>query len=276
MSCVYLSQSQIVADRPSASASAVTVPEGGVQIESGFAYGEFNKYLKTKEYALPMGLIRYGLISDLELRFAYNITKQSISDFENPRSFESFQFGFKKSVLKEEGLIPDLAFLSHYQLNNVKMGEFTKTDINGSELSEPHLEHTFDIRIAFAYSLPIDFAFGGNLGVIVWEETTLDKPVNSRGVVMSGADTFTRYFDLYQWTANLEYTALDNLAFYSELFGDFKSDEARTDLNVGVKFLATQNMQLDAFYVKVLSLPDSEIMNDDYYQIGFGFSYLWN
>ena len=274
MSCVYLSQAQIVTDRPDATESAVTVPEGRVQIESGSAYEEYGDITGNSRIGIPMGLLRYGFNEDFEIRFASDFQLFSNPVFEKSITYLPIQLGFKFSLFKENGIVPDLAFLSHY---SIEYSDLIGT-YSFSEKTEPKLEfekagnyldQSFDIRIAFAYTLPFNLSFGGNLGTVVWT-----KPDDENKDIMMKTDA--RYFDLYQWTANLEYSALDNLAFYSELFGDFNSDEARTDLNVGIKFLATQNMQLDAFYIKVLSLPDSEIMNDDYYQFGFGFSYLWN
>jgi Putative MetA-pathway of phenol degradation len=268
MSCVYLSQSQIVADRPSASASAVTVPEGGIQIESGFAYGQYKQDFHpiTKTINLPSTLIRYGMSDIFEFRVAFDFQIDSYDDF------IPVSLGMKYSIAKENGWIPDMAILSHFNIDYKYKRIYVVLDKSFNEIGQfedDFLDNSIDVRMAFAYSLPMDFAFGGNFGAILWRNLDDDRKL------LENSDA--RYFDLYEWTANLEYSAFDNLAFYSELFGDFNSDEARTNLNIGVKFLATQNMQLDAFYIKVLSLPESEKWKYlDYWQFGFGFSYLWD
>jgi hypothetical protein len=107
----------IQTDRPSAQTeNASTLYKNGFQIEYGSILSFTDE--KLNEIAIPNALYRYGLLDNLELRFANElISNKKFNEFK----ITPLQFGVKGQLLKKEK--SQLAILSMITLNSLRSDE---------------------------------------------------------------------------------------------------------------------------------------------------------
>ena len=71
------SQRALITDRPDATEAPSVVPAGFLQVETGGFYESFNENNVTFERnVFNTTLLRYGILSNLELRVGWNIEEQ--------------------------------------------------------------------------------------------------------------------------------------------------------------------------------------------------------
>lgn len=158
----------IITDRPDQTESAVTVPKGLIQIEIGGTYEKeriqspkliiLPKLIKT--ISAPSILVRWGILKDLELRFASEyITENTRNDVttistldEDASGIAPITLGTKIQLFTEKGSRPDAAFLFHLNIPFKKNDPFQPEYIGA------------DFRVAIAHSLSERFSLSYNLG----------------------------------------------------------------------------------------------------------------
>ncbi|MDP3582727.1 MAG: transporter, partial [Ignavibacteria bacterium] len=101
---------ELITDRPDVTESAVAVPVGSFQVESGFSFQqqkftEFGVTIENRSISLFSTLFRYGVLPNLEFRFGgeYLSNKASIDQFTSPvHGANDLMIGSKFALRKEE------------------------------------------------------------------------------------------------------------------------------------------------------------------------------
>jgi len=221
---------ELIGDRPDQTESAFVLPKGYVQFEDGFVYE--NETYNIQNISYSSFLLRYGLIENMELRFGTEYTKvKGIGD--NVVGLTPFFAGAKIHVNKEEGWIPQIAFLGH--INIAESGySYFKQDYHSAQMVLT-FNHTINELWSFGYSIGVTFPSNVNYAV--------------------GTYTFVSGFSISE-----------KMGAFIEAYGDFtKYRYADNKINGGVTYLVHHNIQLDI--AGGFGLSDYSPKN--YWSIGF-------
>lgn len=197
----------IVTDRPDQTESAVTVPQKTFQIETGLFYEWDNDDdMESSAFNYNNTLLRYGLLSRFEFRLGFGFTaiENKINDIEEEEleasedgedaTYSDVKVGLKWNVLKGDGPIPTLAFLTHVVLPR-----------NMSEKESGNTLQT--MRLAGSWTLSNVFSFGFNLGTIIdWEEED-HTPFYTASLGASITDWMGAFVEFYGYTPVSEYAS---------------------------------------------------------------------
>lgn len=245
----------IVTDRPDFTESAVTVPWGHAQLETGYTFSyDSGDGERNMDHTYPESLLRVGLVEDVELRIGWigwshssrmyrerdeeNNRRLKITDYENGAT--DMSLGFKFHFLDQKEWVPDLGLIIDA---SIPVGAKNKT----SGDVDPGM------KLLWAYDLGHDFALSGNVNLAV---PTSD---NHRFVQTSSSISLAK-----GWT--------DKIGTYVEYFGFYPNDRHQNDAhyaNGGMTYLVTDNFQIDLR--AGLGLNDEA---DDFFT-GIGFSFRW-
>lgn len=141
-------QEAIELDRPDQTETSSIVPQNFLQIETGYVYEKINN--TENSHFFPSILTRYGITNNTELRL---ITEYSFNKFGTltENKLQPLVVGFKTSMIKAKGIIPQISFLGHLEL-------FSENDL-GEKKMVPSFKLLFDNDLAEGLSL------GYNLGM---------------------------------------------------------------------------------------------------------------
>ena len=148
----------LVTDRPDQTESALVVPAWRLQIETGAAKewvsSESDSYDENSRFGTT--LLRYGLFDFMEFRLGSDLLNHQSklpagaarSDF----GTSPIGAGFKFSVAKENGLVPNIALITSWQIPNTGNKAF----------SSDKWQHSY--VFSFAHTLSDNWGLGYNLG----------------------------------------------------------------------------------------------------------------
>ena len=148
----------LVTDRPDQTESSSVVPQWRLQIETG-AMREWeetgsNEYENNTSYGST--LLRFGVLKFLELRLGTDmLNHRSKLPTGAPRDefgMSPIGFGFKAALMYEDGLRPEMAFITGWQVPNTGRESF----------ASDKWQHSY--IIAISYTLSERWGFGYNLG----------------------------------------------------------------------------------------------------------------
>ena len=100
--------SQITTDRPDQTESAVVLPTGQIQIESGISIEDSQSNINT--------LFRIGIIEGIEIRLNSNYLINDELSFMKKSSFSDFEVGAKFKIFNKTSNNIKVAFLSHLSI----------------------------------------------------------------------------------------------------------------------------------------------------------------
>jgi len=232
---------ELITDRPDQTESSSVVPVRTLQVESGFVteFMETDRF-KYREYAYNSTLLRYGLLDNAEIRIGLEyLGEKTISktgdSLTTHHGFGPLYAGFKLQIIREKGLLPEMAFLAGLGLPFIAGKDFKPS-------------HSYaDMRFSFSHTLSRLFSLGYNLGV-EW---------NGEFAVPS-----------YYYSAVLGIGITPRLGFFAEIFRLLPEDgNASHTLDGGFTFLLTPVLQLDISG----GLGLNETASDNF--AGCGFSY---
>jgi hypothetical protein len=227
----------MVTDRPGNGNAAVVVPRSRLQLEASanFLHQDLGGS-SLRQLSFPT-LIRYGVLSGLELRLGSGLAGIDATEGSDDRfSLTDTSVGAKYGLLTGSGSRPDAAIMLDVFLPSGQ-GGFTGDAV------------VPDARAAFGWSLPKSFGLLVNLGVDV-PEVAGDRVARLGYVV------------------NLGYTpaslAGGKLSVFAELYGRLGLDDANehaAQLDVGAAYLVAPRWQLDVFSQHALTdaAPDLQI-----------------
>lgn len=208
----------ISTDRPDLTESANVIPHKSIQFEAGIFYEKNTQEgLTTKNYSYPSVLLRYGLLSNLELRMEIENVKNIIDSIGTSSSKNTFSFatiGAKVNVREEDGLIPAVGFIFSLSIPSLTT-ENVETDYVGTS-----------INLAMQNSLTDKLSSGLNLGAI-WAGSTPEPT--------------------FFYTFTLGYEISELFSGFAEVFG-FMPEKSISNhvFDFGISFLAMTNLALDA------------------------------
>jgi len=228
----------LVTDRPSFSASVVTVPPGRFQLESGYA---FSREEATVGSDVGEILARIGLISRWELRLAINSYSFSKDTSGTQSGFEDVYVGTKIEITHASSsfnlLRPGLALLAGTSIPTGNRG------FSGEGVWP-------ELGLILGWNLPRSFSVLSNLIV--------------ESVLIDG-----ERFGQFSGSLLVNWAFAERWGVYLEYFG-FASEGARglegSFLNSGFTLLASDDLQFDARAGIGPADPDVN------YFIGFGFA----
>ncbi len=216
-----LAEPALVTDRPDQTESAVVVPQGRVQLETGWTFSrEDESGQRTETHEAAGTLVRVGLAERVELRvgWAGYISADmdfggAMTDADGPGDTE---LGAKIHLHEERGRAPELALLAAVSLPT-----------GGDDFSSDEFDPSF--RISASHELSERLAIGYNAGAAWTSES---------GTTLSN----------YQYTAALGIGVTDKLGAFVELFGDVPASAPGRPANSfdgGLTYLLRHNLQAD-------------------------------
>lgn len=215
ISCLSYAQSteELITDRPDFTESAIVVPTGALQIESGFEYTD-EAYQGGHSQSYPKTLIRYGLSDKLELRF--DTPGWQKNNQGGGTVYTDNEVGLKVQIGSRKASRP-MAVLLHASLptgdNSVSTGR--------SDLSAV-LSHSFDLNESYSFATNV----GANY---IYNGTDRDwQGLASASIAMDLAENVGAFVETY-------FTATEKQVWQPVLDG-------------GITYGFADNQQLD-FYI---------------------------
>lgn len=214
----FAQKNPIQTDRPDLTESAYVIPHKSFQFEGGvFFEKNTQKGLTTKNYSYPSVLLRYGLLSNLELRMEIENIKNiqdSGGTSTSKNSFSLATIGAKLNVCEEDGLSPAVGFIINFTIPSL-----TTENLNNDYVGT-------SINLALQNSLTDYISVGCNLGG-VWAG---DTPEPS-----------------FFYTLSLGYEISKRFSGFAEVFGFMPEKSQATHVfDFGFSFLALNNLAFDA------------------------------
>ncbi|MFO7523966.1 MAG: transporter [Ignavibacteriaceae bacterium] len=194
----------LITDRPDKTESASVVPQGTLQIESGFEYFSDNSIdeVEIKSFSIAGTLFRYGLFKNTELRLGGSFLSQKIesNSISNVVSgLTDFMFGAKYEFINDHHSIPDIALMLHFFLPaGAKVFKPTKTEPQvilslakgidesldlGVNLGSQH--NSEEENLFYFYTLAAGFGITDTFGLFI--EIYSEILSNSSPLIMAGA-----------------------------------------------------------------------------------------
>ncbi len=244
----------IITDRPDFTESAVTVPRGHLQLETGYT-GAYDRENGRREsaHSFPEALLRIGLMTDFELRLGWtgyvyqeelfrekNDVGRTVSRNPHERNAADMYVGFKWHLLDQGGGLPDFAIIPAI---TVPTGQSIAT----SGDVDP------EIKLAWSYDLTERVGVSGNFNLRVPTEDTHRFVQTAASVSVNTSIT--------EW-----------LGCYGEYFGFYPNaidSDCAHYLNGGFTLLANDNLQFDIRVGKGLNEEAVDAF------IGAGVSFRW-
>lgn len=215
-------EAPLITDRPDATEAPNVVPLNSFQIETGGIYTNYEtKETQEEVFAYNTMLIRYGLLSNFELRLGWNIEETRITDKLNEveESFNGMSpllAGMKVHVLKEDGWKPQIGLIGHLFLPFTASSDFIPETTG------------VDFRFSFAHTLSEKSSLSYNLGA----EWGNDSPEVA-----------------YIYTLAYGHSLNNKIGVYLEVYGDFPEDNrANHYWDAGFTYLALPNLQFDVTF----------------------------
>lgn len=204
----------LVTDRPDFTESAVAVPRGDVQLESGYTY---TRAEDGDEHALGEALLRIGLVERLEARIGLGSHTWIRAAGKDPAGFDDPSLGFKAVLAREETAGVAAAVLAG-----------TSVPVGDGDVGEDEWQP--EIRLAVSRGLSEAFTLAANAGYARASE-------DGEG------------FDQGSASLSLGMGLSERVGAYAEAYGTFPVDPSGDDetvLNGGFTFLVHPLFQLDA------------------------------
>jgi len=211
----------LVTDRPDATEASSTVGKNVIQIETGGLYESFkDNAIKFESSTFNTTLIRYGVLSNMEIRlgwdFTEGVTKVNGNKLDNVTSgFSPLLLGVKIDIAKEKNGWPEIALIGHvfplFTASNDYRPESTAVDFRFS------LSHTLSEKSSLGYNL------GGE-----WKSDSA-----------AAAAIYTVAYG---------YSISEKIGMYLELYGDLPEDnKANHYWDAGLTYLVSNDLQLDVY-----------------------------
>src|SRR5258706_6732375 len=210
-------KTELITDRPDQTEATVLVPQGGLQVETGFMYeNDRQDGVERTNFAYNKMLIKYGLNDHFELRFITGFLGKRAKIAEHPAShvqgFSPLALGVKIKLAEEKGFWPQAAFIGHI---NLRTGS---KDFNPSYTAA-------DFRFTFAHTLSEKFSLSYNVGS-EWNGETPDAA--------------------FLYTLSLRYMATNRAGMFVESYGFFpEKDKADNRIDCGLTYMLASMVQWD-------------------------------
>lgn len=232
--CLFAQENPLVSDRPGQTRSSKVLQKGGVQLETGLLWVRDNDTQILDKGLSWDALFRVGLFENMELRLLTNY-QTFTTNFSTTRvsGWSPITVGTKIAIRKEDGWLPEMAFLGNLTLPYVGDRLFRPLDIEPS------------FRMCFTHSISARVSLGYNLG-LEWERA------EEAGI----------------YTVVLGFGITDRLSGFVEQFGTIAGDfNVFASMNGGLAYLITDDFQMDL----TAGVGVSQFADDAF--VNFGFSW---
>ncbi|MDF1866136.1 MAG: transporter [Saprospiraceae bacterium] len=161
---------EIVTDRPNQTESALTVPKGSLQIESGILFGFTNQEgISERQVLIPTNLFRFGLTKGIELRSVAQLESlKNKTTFEEINGVSDFEIGTKVQLFKKEQVNTQVAFLTHFL---IPIGSNGLTNEKFGSISKLAAAIEFGPKVGAGYNLGYSY-FGNGKGNLTYSIAT--------------------------------------------------------------------------------------------------------
>ncbi len=225
-----LAQSQtIFTDRPNVTDAVDPIPQGRFQTEIGFLFSE-DDASGIKSMQLPNLSVKYGIVDWLEMRVitSYNRLSDIPLTEDSKTGLSPITFSPKMALTEQNGIVPNSALVANFTFPNLGSEAFDIPEFQGS------------LTGLFEYTW----------GKVTW--------TNSLG-------------RLYTCDCEWSYTTVvgtsisDKVGGFIEFYGTLTGD-ATLNYDVGITYLVSDNLQVDAIYGNTTENPG-------FYFFGFGLAW---
>lgn len=215
-------------DRPDQTESSALVPFKFFQLENGFVFEQIN--VNSSVISPYTFLLRYGLWENVELRLANAYSIERTSGLTDASGMSALKIGAKVHIREEQGILPKMALLAHFDLPNTGNIAFQNTQLNSY------------FSMAFSWTLSENIGLASNLGV-------------------GFSDSKPEYF----YSLVLGYGPTEKLGLFIETYGyPIKGSNLDARMDGGITYKIIPSFQLDI--AGGFGLTDNSI--DYFYTIG--------
>lgn len=205
----------IVTDRPDQTESSATVEKSALQIESGFAFENYNNG-KENNFVTPSTLLRYGISKIIELRFVAEYQSTNVGLDGANRKYQGFndlEIGAKIQLLKKENIDTEIAFLSHFVIPTAN-ANFT-TNYLGI-VNKLSISHSISEKLSVGYNIGYD---------LIEKQSALT------------------------YSLAIGFSISNSVGFYIEPYGVWaEQNQFESNFDLGITYLLNSNLQLDLSY----------------------------
>lgn len=215
------SQETIVTDRPDQTESAISVPLGSLQIESGFLYEWLGRGIhEINNSAIPTTLFRYGVLKNLEFRFQVDYFVLSTKEF-SLSGFEDLSVGLKSHL---------------YADNFTNIAILVNATIPSGNKNFRNSRSSFNGILCISHELSDKVGLGYNVGLYY-------DPYKNLNLTYALATGFS---------------LTDKLSAFTEVFGSWDEfSSAAVSFDLGFTYLLNNNLQLDASFGKGINFESN-------------------
>ncbi len=226
----------IVTDRPDQTESALCVPKGSLQVESGLLFEFFDSDLESiNSSLLPTTLLRFGLFNAVELRLVAEVVRiKQHSDRSDLWGMTDMEIGAKIHLFQFDKADTDIALLTHVSLSS---GTAFNSDDENRITPKVLVSHALNNNISVSYNLGYSKA-GDAEGDLLYT-LAVGKGIGSKSGVF-----IETYGEVVEMDTHLSY------------------------FNAGFTYLLSDNTQLDMSF--------GTGINHDYNFFSFGGSFLFS
>lgn len=211
---------ELITDRPDISESAVTVPTGSFQVETGFSFQqqkftESGVSIENRSISLFSTLFRYGVLPNLEFRFGgeYFSNKTNVDQFSSSvHGANNLMIGSKLALRKEEAFLTNFAVMIEMTL-----------PFGAEELKPQKFEPKF--MLLAEQEISDMSSLSGNFGV----------------EYVSDQDKY-----LLDYSLSLGFDVAERIGVYAEVYGQTRNGLIPENFfDCGITYLQTANLQVD-------------------------------
>lgn len=199
----------ISTERPSFSASPLTLPAGYWQVETGYQYTRDDETVSFKEHSLPNMLVRFGVHKNLELQLGGLTYKWQQIDGARENGFQDASLGIKWQVNDSDSVVP------------VGLYGAVSLPVGSSDFSNDSYDPTLGLFWSHSGALNLF----GNL------------------ILKHADDLFT-----FDNGVGISFSLPNNMGSYVEYVGSFYEDDQADSthvMNLGANWLLSDDLQLD-------------------------------
>lgn len=202
----------IVTDRPDQTESALSVPVGSFQIETGMSLMYFSESGNSyRSFSGPSSLFRFGIIKGIELRVTNQF--ESLKNLDNEDDFSGMidmMAGVKVELLNRENTNTKIALLSHLV---IPTGSQDLTLNNYGTVNRLAFSHDLTDKLGLGYNIGYDY-FSKGSGIMVGTLALGYSVTDKLGLFVEGYGNYIDFEDTYlNYDAGFTYLIKNNLQF---------------------------------------------------------------
>ena len=205
----------LATDRPGQSESAIILPAGFFQIETGYVHEFVTSDISNIYYNTTV--LKYGLAESVEIRLGMNYLK-NIERWNGgdtkfiTRGFTPVVISSKVHIVREKGICPEVAFYAGIGLPGTGKSQFMTSYLAPS------------LKVAAMHTIGSNFSLVYNIGTLWDGETAQSTGIYTVSLGMSVSEGIGVF--------------IENYAYFRKGFFDIRSD-------TGITWLLKKNLQVD-------------------------------